>query len=223
MTFSTGQLYLTWGGQIGASGSGSDIWQCGLHLADFTPSGSPPMPSSGDLEDLWAIVRDYHVNAGQTISSGAAIHWLKAALLDQDGEYTEAPVIVEHGPYGGAVTSTQSASPQDALAVTLWSGSTFGKANYGRFYLPWFCGTVATGTGRLDDVSTVLANSLGLIQDVNAWAAAYASPADVAVANMSQVGTGTTKRVTHVRIGNVKDTQRRRRNRIGEVVQTAAL
>lgn len=213
MAYDRPHVYLTWGGSIGDS----DVWQCGLHLAAVTPAAVVTQPTDAQLQDLFEdTIAPMHSAGDSYINQGAVLRWVKAAHLDTAGAYTTDESYYEPAS-GVAGGSTASASaPQLALAVTLFSGSAFGQANYGRFYLPWSTAPVdflfaeITGTER----AGIAARMAEFLNEVNAWAAVL--PTDLQVSNLSPIGAGTTKRVNTVRVGSVKDTQKRRRNRITE-------
>lgn len=226
MAYDRQHMYLTWGGRIGSDAASPEVWQCGVHLASSSAVGTPALPPLADLEDLYDdTILPYHAHASTAISAGAILMWAKAAALDVDGEYLADPVFYEGTDTPGGGSSDSSGAPQQALAVTLWSGGTFGTANYGRYYLPWSSATVLVATGRID--STVLAGILtqtdNFLTEINTWAGGRFSTGTGAIRNMSSVGLGTTKAVTTIRLGDVKDTQRRRRNKLAEAYITAAL
>jgi len=218
------QTYVTFGGQIGNDGDGHDIWQVGLHFADPESTLVPALPTEAQLGDMYARWSTFFGDADNWISTGAVLTWAKAAALDADGAYLGDPVEVMGTVQSGGASGATAGSPQDALAVTLWSGTTFGVANFGRIYLPWWVAPVGLDTctsgGYTPDVATEAADLIG---DLNTLAAGWAGALDAKVCNMSKVGAGTTKQVTSVRVGSVKDTQRRRRNRISETYTTVAV
>ena len=216
MTYSTFQTYVTFGGRIGTTGGGVDIWQVGFHFADPDSTLVPALPTLGELEDLYDLYAAFHSSATLLASSGAVLEWAKAAPLDESGAYTSDAVEFNGTGTGGNYGLAPSASPQDSMAITLWSGQTLGRANYGRFYTPWNCLLVDPATGIVPDPSGLANLAAALIGDFNDAAAGWFGTLDAKVCNMSKVGSGTTKQVTKTRVGTVKDTQRRRRNRIAE-------
>lgn len=221
--FSTYQTYLTFGGTLGTSGGGFDVWQCGLHVADPNETLVPPLPSPGELADFQSLVAGMIGSSVFGVSQGVLCTWVKAAGLNLAGEYTDEPSIREFAAVAGGGAGASAASPQDSLAITLWSGSTFGKANYGRFYLPWNTLNVNVTTGVITLNPSAATDAAAFVDGVNDWFATLPGTLDAKVCNMSKVGLGTTKQVTQVRVGNAKDTQRRRRNNITETYLTAAV
>lgn len=217
MAFDRYSNYLTWGGSIGSTGG--EEWQCGLRLAiPDTNIPVPSLPDGAQMTALAAAINDFH-SGPMLISSGARLEWVKVAPLNTAGEYTGDPVVYEYAaPIPGGGAGNSAAGPQASVVVTLFSGSSFGRANFGRFYTPWNTATVQASDGLIvASLVTEMANAAaGFIADVNALVATWAGANDQAVVIMSSEGAGTTKTPAEVRVGNVKDTQRRRRNRIPE-------
>lgn len=224
MPYASEQLYFTFGGTIGGSAE-YDVWQCGVHYAPIVIGGIVGDPNADQAEALWDGTEDLFTSAYFQISSSVRLKWVKLAKLDVNGEYTTEPAVYEAPTYVSGPTAPAGTPPQVATAVTLSSGQTLGKANWGRFYLP------QTQTALQADGATVSdANLAGMAAAGVAFlAASYTAIEEnktsggiLDATNMSSVGAGVNKRVTEVRVGSVKDTQRRRRNRIPESYITAA-
>lgn len=217
MTFDRMSTYITWGGRIGSSVSTAEIWQCGVRVALNPQTDGPGLPTPAELDNLFtSVLVPMHTNGPLSLSAGAYMEWAKAAPLDDTGHQVDDAVVTTTAisSVPGGAGSSSAASPQDACVVTFASGSRLGRANYGRIYLPWWSTSVDTATGRANvgsapDVLEVWFN------DFNAWCATTLS-ATAKIRLMSKLGSGTTKEITQIRIGDVKDTQRRRRNRIPE-------
>lgn len=225
MAFDRFQTYVTFGGSIGTAGTSPEVWQCGLHFAYPTSVLVPGVPTEGQLGDLYDAFAAYLVLTANGIGEGVVLLWAKAAGLDLAGDYTTDPVIYEAGTPAAGITAVGGVPPQVAVAVTLWSGQTLGRANYGRYYLPWVCRSVSPSTGAMSgtanqEMADAAADFIGA---ANTLAADWSGTDDAVVSNMSAVGAGTTKVVSSVRVGSVKDTQRRRRNRIVEAYATSGV
>lgn len=221
MTYDRMQTKMTWGGAIGTQG---EIWQCGVHLALDPSLDGPGLPTNIEaIQLLDDVLSPFHSDATVNIDPGATLTYVKFATLDDEGAYTGEPLVQEQIAVAGGFTSTSRSGPQDAGVVTLWSGFTFGEANYGRFYVPWWQAQV-DGNGQVLDAQrdAFLSAAVTMLDGINAWAADVLS-ADCRIRNMSKVGTGTTKNVVYARAGLVKDTQRRRRNKIAESPDATAL
>lgn len=232
MAYDRNHVRLTWGGRIGTNPGSPEVWQTGLKLARFgSPVGvdTPTLPNAGDLAELWtAVISVAHAHAYAGISQGAVLTWIRAALVGTDGKenMTTLPPVLFEGPapVGGAVGGNTASSPQDALAITLWSGQTTGKGNYGRMYMPWCALVASPASGALVEVEPALTYwGKAIVDGVNAWATSIGTTSfdGGRVAVLSK--TGVSKEVQYVRAGAIKDTIRRRRNKLTEAPVTAAV
>lgn len=223
-------LYVTFGG----TGPGVEQWQCGVKFGAYVSVGGGFADVGVDAAaavDLAALVQPLKtmIGAADVFWPGDVYaSWIKAVVLDQVGEYAaEARDITIAPPAAGPSSNRQAAST--AWAVTLHSGSKFGHANYGRYYLPCLGLTRDQGSigSTQSSVAAILARQATMLQ---AWQNVV-SPAIVSAAGttaadqgrlaiFSKKGNGTTKLVTQLRMGNVADTQRRRRNALRETYST---
>lgn len=210
VTYAKDHFLFTFGG----SSAGGDIWQCGVRFATDS-STAPTWPVGGFvMQALYDPVKTAF--QASYISSGASLDWVKIALLGKDGHYKTEPQDLHLAPWPGQI-GTLASGPQDSVCVSLWSGSTLGKGNHGRFYLPWNGCNVDRGTGRL--ASTLIPNI------VAAWKTALraietsinnSGPGSSTVKLYILGPQGSAKAVSHIRVGDVMDTQRRRRNALHE-------
>lgn len=210
--------YLTWGGTIGTVASARETWQTGVHLALTGGTDGPGLPTDAELATILnGALSTFHSSGPVSLSMGAMLSWARCASLDDTGHYTTDPVLAERVPLSGGAADHNGASPQDSLVLTLYSGTQFGRANYGRMYMPWWSAWCNTTDGRVasGSVDAVAAAALDLVEGINAWAAAALS-ATARIRIMSKEGTGTTKTPAYLRVGDVKDTQQRRRRQIRE-------
>lgn len=224
MTYDRMSTYLTWGGRIGTDVGTREVWQCGVHLTLDPSLDGPGLPTPAELDTLFSgVLSTFHSSGGLALAQGAVLEWAKAASLDTTGHETASPVVTTTAvsSVGGSVVAATTASPQDSLVLTFYSGSTFGRANYGRIYLPWWSSSVAHASGRATTGSAIIVAETWF-DGVNAWAATALS-ASAKIRIMSKLGAGTTKEVAFLKIGDVKDTQRRRRNRISESYDVVAV
>lgn len=148
---------------------------------------------------------------------------VKIAAIDTNGAYLGAAKVYDAG--GGGITGTAaSVIPQSTVVFSLWSGSHFGTANYGRMYWPHTRMTQATNSPVADGTVTGPAVTgfktfvNGCTADINAMVTD-----DVQPFIMSNASPNPSKPVLQVRVGNVIDTQRRRRNRLPEIYSTLVL
>lgn len=149
------------------------------------------------------------------------LNGVKAAAISTAGIYLAEPLLSDDVDFTG--TNTQVV-PQCSAVVSLRSGLSIGKGNFGRMYLPHTrmnlaTGFPITGSGTRDAIVAAAVTA------VNSWTTtlnAAITPSVVPLI-MSQAAGTPTKVVTELRVGGVNDTQRRRRNQLGEVYSIASL
>ena len=211
--------------------SALDQWQWGIHWADpsAVPTTTFALPTSAQLGTLFnGALKTFHQSADLAISKAANLKSIKAALIGPDGNYAAEPVLYEGTATPGTApgTTDQPVPPQVALAVTLWSGQTLGTQNYGRFYLPMPCmpldlttagfsaatsAAICTATKTYITAVTTLLRPLG------------GSNGNLSASIMPSDPSKTPKVAFYVRVGQLKDTQRRRRNALRENPSVLAL
>jgi len=210
--------YLTWGGRMDASG---EIWQTGLHLA-LPTSGTPLTDPEADDADLVAEhVRTFHTAVDSKIGFQAYLDWVRLSRQGLDSKDLGPAAIAEYteAQPGGGGSTTAAVAYQVAAVFSLRSGGTFGTANYGRCYYPQPIFPIAAN-GKWAPGQEPLINFRVMIDAINGTSFGNGVGSALQVSNMSAVGSGTTRKVVEVRLGDVPDTQRRRRNALTEVYQT---
>lgn len=226
-TYNEPFLKLTFGGTLA---EGQDIWTCGINLSIQNDELVPILPTSAvsafesyieDIDaDIIDIFSNYISNASMDIPKAATLDYIKLAVIGTDGQYIVDAHTWEPQDVTGGVSRFYV--PQVSLVMTLQSDKRVDPGKYGRFYLPTVAGVSSTGyrpTGT-STKATLTANLLaalnrrvrGGLADVRVRPAAVTS-----AANFS----GSYRPFTTVKVGNVFDTQRRRRNKIGEIYETA--
>ena len=225
MAYDRQSIYFTWGGVIGSAVAPIDVWQCGVK---FAPVGAgEPAPSPGAFESVAESISTrlvaYHSAPSSLVNTGAILTHFKLAQLGTSGHYVTDPFEYTTPNTNGGGGSL--GAPQLAMVVSLRSGSTLGRANYGRYYLPWTAVNLSSLTAKLtagqaaalvNDSVDMLSDVQGLLQSVGGLAA----PLRLSI--MSSEGAGTSRLVENLRVGDVVDTQRRRRNKIRESYEVAA-
>lgn len=212
----------------------SEQWSTGFQL------GSP----TADMVDAQAPGAQSIATAWQTFWTNSANKFnyqyfskqVKCALVNEDGttdidsiDYYDYPA-----PVGGGFTTTPPLPPQIALSATLTSDRQRGLASKGRMYLPGICEPVEAPTGKIASAfqTTLATNFKTFLDAVNTaggasgklvLASAGHKGAPPAPGEQPLYAGGVTAWVTGCRIGNVYDTQRRRRNGFTEAYQTRVL
>ena len=164
-----------------------------------------------DLYDAWILQYDVTNYVWANYSRLGA---LKVAAIDENGLYLTEPRIFE--PVTAATGDGANVLPQSTIVASLRSNSTIGPANYGRMYLPHSrIGLDTTTPFAEGSPCATLASFLATyIETSNAVTNGLSSPSLAQI--LSSKGAGAAKGVQRVGIGNVTDTQRRRRNRLQE-------
>jgi len=167
--------------------------------------------------------------AMNTLMNSSSLAWadysdftsVKVAAIGTDGNYLTDPLVEEAAIDSGA---SGNVLPQSSVVLSLRSGFTLGKANYGRMYLPHTRATLTAGgpfvaSGDTGPIATAGATMLNDVTTaINAETTATLFPII-----LSSIGSGFGRGVTEVQVGNVVDTQRRRRRQLVETYSTASL
>lgn len=226
-TYNEPFMKLTFGGTQAA---GQDIWTCGINLSIQNDELVPILPTNAvsafesyieDIDaDIIDIFSNYIGNSAMDIPTAASLDYIKLAVIGTDGQY----IVDAHTWEPADVSGGKSAAyiPQVSLVMTLQSDKRTDPGKYGRFYLPTVVPSISGGyrpvrTQEKADLTANLLASLsrrvrGGLADVRVRPAAVTS-----ASNFS----GPYRPFTTVKVGNVFDTQRRRRNKIGEIYEIA--
>lgn len=219
MTYTHQHVKLTFGGTM----PGGEIWQCGMRLGFLDGDVTEAAFNLLDPATISGIIETF-VTAGTTAwVDDIAYRWVKLAHVGTTGDYLRDPRVHETAaPVVGTISTRHPL--QVAWCVTLASGSTLGRANFGRFYLPPLGYNRQSGSGAVatTSVQAVLTNVSTMLDGIRDHARRGPVSAPYELLIMSELGTGRTKPVAEVRLGCVPDTQRRRRNRLDENYQTVA-
>lgn len=211
--------------------SGAEHWTTGFYLGDTAADAGDPAGCADDIAGYWTT---FFTTAANKVGSAYRTLEVKAALIKADGHtdlesidyYTYPTPIV-------GVTATSVLPPQVTLAATLTSDVQRGLGAKGRMYLPGIWDGVSTTNGKLASTtpSNIKNNLKTFLDSVNADSdiPGYVILASHGHYFKDSLGviegyTGAVNtRVTGCRVGDVYDTQRRRRDDLPEVYYTAVL
>lgn len=220
--------------QMGGQFFDSEIWSIGLRLA----IGNGNTPPSGPVISLWqewtrdniADIADdcaaYVEASGSHFSNRAWLDYVKLNVVNEQGRYASEGETVEFRwadqdrPQGTLAPTW----PQLSTCVSLLTAVTRGRASRGRFYVPTGAMGVDSGTGRMtqSDAQTMTLAAQTFVNALNNQPGIDVNNPRVVVA--SALGApGPVRDVTAVAVGDVLDTQRRRRNDLPEVYTTAGV
>lgn len=215
--------------QYGGTLHTNEQWSNNLRLvqdAGLTLDESA-MPSA--LADIEADLRAFY--ASTRFHSGMKVEYCKLNRIGPDGKYASA-TNSNTNVFATPIVGTSSAAfpPQVALVATLTTAAARGYASRGRIFLAGIApgaGTLQTADGGMTPASADAwaAAVAGLLNGLNNWPGLDASYVGLDVSVVSDGGQslqGVSRKVTGVRVGVVYDTQRRRREDLGEKYSAAA-
>lgn len=220
MAFPYNYIKLTFGGVLANT---EEIWTCGFHIAkqdsDVNISNLPSEEGTKATEIVNAL-KEFHSSSDNRVPTNMRLNWVKFALIGKNGKYIGAPTEIILDPFQSGASS-YGFIPSTAVVYTLVANKFKDPGKYNRFYLPTippkniesFKETSTQGLDRANSLKT-------LIQAVNAAFAADAGA--VAVRVISQRTTAYSA-VDSIRVGDVIDVQRRRRNRLYETYQEVTI
>jgi hypothetical protein len=205
--------------------SGGEIWRTGFFqgFAD-ADAGAPSDASVTAVMGAW---QTFFTSSTSHISNSWQCTGVKQSLLSTtDGKLVDDNVVEKfyttalNGNEGGG-----SLPPQVSLVAQLGTALPHGLGSKGRMYLPGIRTPVGTD-GKIGNTEAgqVATNLKTFFDAVNAHADSVghvinASKGSGLLFDFNKINVPVTK----VRVGNVYDTQRRRRNALAEVYQTAVL
>jgi hypothetical protein len=217
---------------------GGDTWSCGLRSwRTTTPLGDAGGPALAlAVANRWMDFRNTRFDLfGSVAGSEATIGGVVIRELNGEGittrQYEAAPTTAKTGGTGG------QAMPNQAAVVVSLVSSRAGRTGKGRFYVPAVglpIGTLLADRMIAGQVSAIVTSVKTLLDGINtdlganpgggvklaiqsATAAAIVFDADGSLAEYD----GSV--ITGFRVGNVIDTQRRRRSSVAETYTTASL
>lgn len=216
---------------IGDCFSSSEHWVTGFYLGAPDADASDPAGSAGAIGPLWST---FFTNTGSKVSNLFRTLQIKVATLGTDGK-TDLEAVDWYDyptpPVGGNTSS--AFPPQVALAATITSEIQRGLAAKGRMYLPGVCALLTSTTAKISstDTGTIATNFKTFLDAVNS-SSSVAGNVILASHGHFVKATDTTPAfyalpknaaATGCRVGDVYDTQRRRRNELPEVYTTKVL
>lgn len=208
---------------------GAEEWQTGFYMGSATADAAQPTQAFVDaVRNAWIPI--WTSNTGPYCYA-YSFTGVKAVLLEKNGKYgsnqpvESFPATAQAGGYPGAPLP-----PQCALVATLIGGSGKGLAGKGRMYLPGVSQGIDT-TGHLSStvcnrIATDLAgffNTLDSSVDAPGHVINVSRGHKVDILGVVSYDNPRNVKVNGVRVGNVYDTQRRRRNALAETYYAATV
>lgn len=206
--------------------TGAEIWSTGFRIGQEGDEGGNFDVNEAWVDGLKTLWQNVFAGATQNFSGAFRTLGIKAGVVLPTGlmDLTTIYTSTYATPISGG-SSNPSYPPQIATVAQLRAASPVGLGAKGRMYLPGFCAPIGS-TGHISGSATSqLANDLRSMFDAAETAAN--SPGYVINASQGRPGVPGTppvhRRVTSVRVGDVYDTQRRRRNALTEAYAVANL
>lgn len=208
----------------GTSFGGEEEWSTGFFLVN--ESSDVLSPTEQGAADIGAAWQTFFLAASTKMNSNWKTTQVKIATLNTTGGTDLSSVVYYNYPTPiTGTTVTPTFPPQISLVATLLAGVPRGLGSKGRMYLPGIA-VSPDGNGRIPttDAANICNNLASFLNLIN-------GDADVGdrVGNASfgrtppAVGPGINRYVESVRVGNVYDTQRRRRNALTEQYSSATV
>lgn len=208
----------------GTTAGGNEIWSAGFHL------DSEDAPVTGaewvDLIDevgfaIAELLGTMYESANLQTPADTFMTSVKFANIGIDGKYLQEAVEF---PLSAQGSLNSGYAPQVALVTTLQSSKFKDPGKYNRFYLPIAMGGVG-GTWRLagGNQTAYLDTVADTMDAINAELTAATTNNTVRVSVVSSSGTGFSSPAIALRLGQILDTQRRRRNKLPEAYATQGL
>lgn len=214
---------VAFGGNINGGPPGGDVWQCGIRVVEGTvapdgsASGAPLATPVAYMSDLQATLRTWFTTAvtGVGCAGGATLAWLKVNNIGSDGKYSNPSTTnrYDYATPGTGPVSTAGQCPMITLAYTFTSLRARGPGSKGRIYLP--LNIPAQYSSQLGTVANYVTHAKNLLAAI-ARPVGAASAANGVFPVIASGRNATNFQINGVRVGNVMDVQRRRKNAITE-------
>lgn len=209
---------LTFGGTLADD---QEIWSCNLHIANTGETTHTPTEFfdlvSAVLPDLGSELETYVSSTNALVPSGVKLNYVKIALIGTDGLYMGAPYEIPLDAIGHA---SGGYLPQGALTNTMYSSKYKDPGKYNRFYLPIAAPTGAGEYKLSSGLQSAYAENLwGFVTALNDALIDAPDSFIGTVSVISNSSTGYSAPVVGVMVGQIIDTQRRRRNKLNEVYE----
>ena len=228
-TYNDPFIRLTFGGQLA---DGQDEWNCGINLAILNDAPVPILPVNAEAaydayiedfqDDMVGLVSAFFGNTTMEIPRGVTLTYVKVALIGTDGKYIKEPHLWEIEPVQGP--STKGYVPQVSMVVSLQTSKFRDPGKWSRFYLPAAVPS-QPGTWRVANTKAKAEAAAAFIKSLETtvttiWNTVIITPSAV---TSSPKFEGKFRPIRFVKVGNVFDTQRRRRNKIMETYSTVEI
>lgn len=215
MAFDRNHIRLTASGTLGPDSGAQEIFSWSLKFAGSTGTDALIKLADTSAEDVWDVVAAFHSSVNAFIHPDANLASIKLAAISTAGLYLADAVT-----WAGSLTSGGGAGArppnQIALCYSLRTNTNLGRATKGRVYQP-LPTMVWSSQGHMNVSSDQLSARSEFVDMCDALNAIMDTGAEaMRLSLMSDIGAGTTRTVTQIRLGDVPDTIRSRREALPE-------
>lgn len=200
----------------GTSFDGGEEWSSGFYMGYTDQDASAP--TEGDLAFVAGVWETWFEASASKVSSAWKTVGCKSALLNVNGTTDLDNVVYFNypAPITGGYTGGQH-PPQISLVVTLKSGIPRGLGANGRMFLPGISQGIQSNGKIIDVARDEMADQLqDLFDGINtAWNTGYLINASQG-RTVAPTSPPLNAKIETIKLGNVYDTQRRRRNQLSE-------
>lgn len=193
---------------------GGEKAQTGYHVA---PAGSATGFVSAmvqiDAEALMTSFANIWNSTDIQTADYAKLIGLKVSAIGTDGKYlSEAKTFARQGTT--IIGADANVPPQCSVVVSFSSNESLGRANHGRMYLPWTRLTqpATTPYGSPTTLGTFATTCQSWFASTETTLGLISSGGNIVIASKL----GVLKDVKAIKVGNLTDTQRRRRRQLPE-------
>lgn len=205
----------------GTYAGGAEEWSTGFWFGAANEDAALPTQELAD--GIAAAWKTFFISPSSYISSRWTTTTVKIASVGTDGKSDANDTVYSNNQLPATGVAATHYPPQITLAATMVGPANRGLASNGRMYIPGVSAAV-DGTGHIAgiDSQNIATNFGNFIKAVNALpennVVVLASHGSLDEEGQPKIGgkAPITKAVTVVKVGNVYDTQRRRRNGLNE-------
>lgn len=210
----------------GTAFNGAEEWSTGFNIGEVDADATMPDQALADLvRDEW---RAFMIKADSNISAVYEATLVKVSSIGVDGKSNAADTVYANFPVVTKGVNGERHPAQIALVATLLGVPARGVASKGRMYLPGvFAGVGLDGKISAPTPLNIATNLRTMLFNIAASNVTpnvpmLASPGSVNKDGTPRLGGSGPKnsQITAVKVGNVFDTQRRRRNAFSEAYVT---
>jgi len=208
----------------GTCAGGAEEWSTGFYMGYAAGDSSNPTQTLADsIKTAW---QTFFTATASKVQSNYTTRSIKISQLNTDGSTLLDNTIFSD--YATPIVGTGASTffpPQVSLVCTLQSALSRGLAAKGRMYLPGV-GAPLASTGKISATADVTAIATNLKTFFDAVNTAGGVAGKIILASKGRpgvAGSASNQLMTKLRVGDVYDTQRRRRNGLVETYQSATL